>query len=366
METILIVDDDEFVLEYHNHMLSSKYLIREARSGEDALQAAQSGAVDLVLMDIQMPGMSGYEAAYKLRMAGHTMPILFFSNLNSLDERLKAYDAGGNDFIAKPVDEQELHIKVSALLKSHKARVAKPDDAEDVAVKALSALSSLGIVMGFYRDSFHCHELEHLAESVFNVTRGFGLKCSLIIRSHNTSPCFFDDGVVKNIDAALLESLHGASRIMAFGKHRAAFNWRRASLLVKNMPEDPEMAGTMRDYLAYVMDGMEQCINRVLLEQQLRQVIRQFKTQNTNIKNGIVGLIDDLETQLESLFCTLSIDNELSEEAEQQLLNMIQAARASADTKLQSGKEVERQLTQLIATLDDRAASTNSADIELF
>ncbi|KAF7783687.1 hypothetical protein PRUB_a3521 [Pseudoalteromonas rubra] len=363
METILIVDDDEFVVEYHTHMLSSHYHTEVAKDGETALKQVASCPPDLILMDIQMPRMNGYEAAYKIRLAGHTMPILFFSNLTSLEERLKAYDAGGNDFIAKPVDEQELLKKVSVLLKAHKAR---PGNAEEVAVKALSDLSSLGYVMGFYRDSFQCEDLSHLAGAVFKLTQGFGLKCSLIIRDQKTNPCFFDDGITKNIDAALLESLQGAGRIMAFGKHRAAFNWRHASLLVKNMPVHADRVGTMRDYLAYVMDGVEQCVNKVLLEQQLRQTIVQFKAQNTDIKAGIVTLIDDLEVQLDSLFSSMGIDNELSEEAEQQLITLIQAARASADTKLESGKEIEQQLASLIDILNEQPLSANSNDIELF
>ncbi|TMP30369.1 hypothetical protein CWB99_06410 [Pseudoalteromonas rubra] len=364
METILIVDDDDFVVEYHTHMLSPQYRIEVAQDGEAALELVDSRSPCLILMDIQMPRMNGYEAAYKIRLAGHTMPILFFSNLNSLQERLKAYDAGGNDFIAKPVDEQELLTKVSILLKTHKA---SSGHADEVAVKALSDLSSLGYVMGFYRDSFHCHDLTHLAQAVFKLTRGFGLKCSLIIRDQKANPCFFDDGIAKNIDAALLESLQGANRIMAFGKHRAAFNWRHASLLVKNMPADPDRAGSMRDYLAYMMDGLEQCTGKVLAEQTMKQTIQDFRAQNTDIKNGIVTLIDDMEIQLEVLFSTLSIDNDISEASEELLVNMIQTAKTAAEEKVQSGLVIEDQLTEVLDMLQEKQETASPGDdIELF
>lgn len=364
METILIVDDDDFVIEYHTHMLSSQYRVEVAQDGEAALKLVDSCLPSLILMDIQMPHMNGYEAAYKIRLAGHTMPILFFSDLSSLEERLKAYDAGGNDFIAKPVDEQELLTKVSILLKARKTGSVH---AEEVAVKALGDLSSLGFVMGFYRDSFHCHDLTYLARAVFKLTRRFGLKCSLIIRDLRTNPCFFDDGIAKNIDAALLESLQGANRIMTFGKHRAAFNWRHASLLVKNMPEDPDRAGSMRDYLAYMMDGLEQCTGKVLAEQTMKQTILDFRAQNTDIKNGIATLIDDMEIQLEVLFSTLSVDNDISEASEELLVNMIQTAKTAAEEKIKSGLVIEEQLAEVLDMLQERQEKANpDDDIELF
>lgn len=363
MRKILIVEDDDFVLEYIRSELIKLYQVECARNGNEALVAVDEFQPDLIVMDIQMPELNGYEAAKKIREQGKGMPILFLSKLNSLEERLKAYDSGGNDFISKPAFGTELIRKIDVLLAFHKEKGSH--EANQIATKALSDIACLGRVIAFYKKSYECKDFESLSQEVFSVTRHLGLKCSIVFRKEAAQHCFFNDETNKNIESAVLESLSGAARIMEFGLNRAAFNWALASLLVKNMPVDEEACGSMKDYIAYLMEGIEQCVSRIILEDDLKDTIHEFKAKNEDIKQDIVNLIDDLEGNLEDLFSSLAVNNELSGEAESALLNMIDVVRKEAEAKVMSGCVIEQRLDRMLQVNSDNDAEPDD-DIELF
>ncbi len=363
MANILIVDDDEFVLEYLTGALSEQHSIETAATGLKALEILTDFSAELIVMDIQMPDMNGYETASIIRQSDNKLPILFLSRLSSLDERLKAYDAGGSDFISKPADPEELTKKINILLASTEHQIHQ--DADEIAIKALSDLSYLGQIISFLRNSCRCRNMPHLANEIFTLTKLFGLRCSLVIRD-NDPVCFFDDEITKNIDSALLESLNGAQKIMEFGNHRAAFNWQHASLLVKNMPKDTEAAGAMRDYLAYMMDGIEQCVRKIIVESTLRRTVQQFSDQNDDIKRSIFAVVDDLEIQLEQLFNSLDINDEISSSTESRLISLINTAKNKAANKLQSGEAIEQRLNQLLSLMEQSEEDPPKPDCELF
>ena len=113
---ILIVDDESvnrMILKAF--MKDNGYKISEADSGETAMQLFERpNDIDLVLLDIMMPGMSGYEVCEKLReiYALHELPILFTTAKGRTDDILSAFEVGGNDFVDKPVDRKELNARI--------------------------------------------------------------------------------------------------------------------------------------------------------------------------------------------------------------------------------------------------------------
>lgn len=364
MYKILLVDDDDFVMEYLTNTLQQYFVLETANDGQQALEKFSTSQPDLVLMDIQMPKLNGYEAAKCIRKTNKHTPILFLSSLHSLDERLSAYDAGGDDFISKPANPNELIKKINILLETSLMNLEQKH-ASDVATKALSDLSYLGQVISFFRNSYQCNTFEQLAQVVFDVTETFGLSCSLVFRESDDNQYFFDDGLEKNIDAALLESLNGARRILEFGNYRAALNWGNCSLLVKNMPTNEVEFGAMKDYLSYLMDGIDQCAAKLVIEIQLRQAVIQFKEKSQQIKQGVVGLIDDLENDLESLFSSLNVNDELSQTTEEQLLSLLDTARSKADQKLLSGRDTEDKLGNVLVMFQAQVKQSKQ-EIELF
>ncbi len=367
MKKILLVDDDEIVLEYHLNALKDHFQLETALNGKMALDIMDSVNPDIILMDIRMPEISGYETCEILRKAGNKTPILFLSGLSSLEERMKAYDVGGNDFITKPAEPQELIKKIEILLEYSQKADSGSQDTEGIAQQAFSELSYLGLVLGFFRGSNNIQRYDQLAEALFKITKAFGLKCTLIFRPQMTGEyCFFDDSLHKNIEVALLESLSEDSRILEFGNHRAAFNWSSASLLVKNMPKDDIKCGAMRDYIAYLMDGVEQCAIKISIESRLRSAVRNFKNQNEENTLEIVKLIDDLEDRFDRVFSEAGFDDDVSLRTEEKLIRLIKSARNSADATLRSGYSTDRELDAVIKLFEPKEVQKFSQEIELF
>jgi CheY-like chemotaxis protein len=114
---ILVVDDKEVNRNLLRQMLSRKgYDVLEAAGGNEAIEAVQTQNVDIVLMDIMMPGMNGYEAAEKIKALsqGNHLPIIYITALRAEESLITALAAGGDDFISKPVNFTVLESKIKA------------------------------------------------------------------------------------------------------------------------------------------------------------------------------------------------------------------------------------------------------------
>lgn len=116
---ILAADDNETNLELLREILEDEYDVILASSGEEALQMAQSHAPDLVLLDIMMPGIDGYETCRRLRQHHITRSakILMLSAKDLTTDRLHGYSAGADDYLCKPFDHDELLAKVKVHLR---------------------------------------------------------------------------------------------------------------------------------------------------------------------------------------------------------------------------------------------------------
>ena len=117
---ILVVDDTPQNVKVLDAILTPRgYTVVAATSGAEALQKVQTEAPDLVLLDILMPGMSGYEVAQRLRAdpATRFLPIVMVTALGAQEEKVKAIEAGADDFLSKPVNQLELLARVKSLLR---------------------------------------------------------------------------------------------------------------------------------------------------------------------------------------------------------------------------------------------------------
>jgi two-component system KDP operon response regulator KdpE len=113
---ILLVDDDASVRRaLRTTLASSGYTVVEARTGEEAVDEIHAdGAVDMVLLDIKMPGIGGFEACRKIRKMSE-VPVLVISVCRTQEEKVQAFDAGADDYLVKPFGIQELLSRIHAL-----------------------------------------------------------------------------------------------------------------------------------------------------------------------------------------------------------------------------------------------------------
>jgi PleD family two-component response regulator len=124
---ILIVDDTPANLNVLSAILGKRgYRVRPAINGALALKAAQKAAPDLILLDVQMPGMDGYEVCRQLKGDAQTraIPVIFISALDDVLDKVEAFQAGGVDYITKPFQIEEVLARVENQLALHQQREA--------------------------------------------------------------------------------------------------------------------------------------------------------------------------------------------------------------------------------------------------
>jgi signal transduction histidine kinase len=117
---ILVVEDTPASLRLLTSLLGKAgYRVREAPDGELALWSARAQPPDLILLDVRMPGMDGYEVCRELKRidALRDVPVIFLSAFDDTDDKLRGFEAGGVDFIAKPYNFLEVNARVAAHLK---------------------------------------------------------------------------------------------------------------------------------------------------------------------------------------------------------------------------------------------------------
>ncbi|MHB9101182.1 MAG: EAL domain-containing protein [Sulfuricella sp.] len=118
--TILVVDDDEFNRKLLKLQLAADgHAVRTATSGEEALASVAEQLPDLVLLDIVMPGIDGFEVTHRLKADSRTrpIPIIMVTALDDHASRIKGLEAGAEEFLSKPVDRAELQVRVRNLIK---------------------------------------------------------------------------------------------------------------------------------------------------------------------------------------------------------------------------------------------------------
>ena len=121
--TVLVVDDTEANVDILVEALSDDYEVAVAMDGPSALDAVAQEPPDLVLLDIMMPGMDGYEVCSRLKADGHgELPVLFITALGDMGSKTRAFEAGGVDYITKPFEILEVKARVRTHLSLLEAR----------------------------------------------------------------------------------------------------------------------------------------------------------------------------------------------------------------------------------------------------
>ena len=118
MFKILIAEDDRELRQLFEHVLSkNSYAVTGVSNGLEALQALEDSYYDLIISDIMMPVMDGYEMVRSLREAGHHLPVLMITAKTAFDDMRQGFLSGSDDYMVKPVNVNEMVLRVGALLR---------------------------------------------------------------------------------------------------------------------------------------------------------------------------------------------------------------------------------------------------------
>ncbi len=128
--TVLIVDDESYIREFLAQILSEHFRIAFAKNGTEAVETAKSIQPDIIVLDVLMPGQNGIETCKILReqKESASIPIIMLTAVNEPEQRIKAFNAGADDYLAKPFLPEELVARIRRKLEKPPVRQAATKD----------------------------------------------------------------------------------------------------------------------------------------------------------------------------------------------------------------------------------------------
>ena len=145
MLKILIAEDDRELCQLFSHvLLKNGYTIKGVSNGQEALDAVHSDYYDLIISDIMMPVMDGYEFVRSLRDSGYTTPVLMITAKDAFDDMRLGFLSGSDDYMVKPVNVNEMVLRVGALLR----RAQMINDRRQVIGNTILECDSLSVLTG--------------------------------------------------------------------------------------------------------------------------------------------------------------------------------------------------------------------------
>lgn len=372
---LLAVDDDKLARKIISRTFDgSEITCRLAENGEQALDSAFAKVPDVILLDVEMPGINGYEVCERLRANELTknIPIIFLSGHSSLLERMQGYDAGGDDYLVKPFEAENLIAKVKVLHRYKHERdelVSQYELAKKTAMAAMTGTNELAAAMSFMEKTYCYKTYEELALGLFDVTDRLGIECTVMINIDDKVHWFSSDGVLKPIETELLEQSDKSQRFFDFGA-TTIINYSNISLLVRNMPLDNmERYGQIKDILPVLLSAANSRTNVVKMEIALLQQSKDLVQSTGRIRTRFYYLVKSMiESQQQGREVINNMNEELNmdllrmgleSEQEEYLLHRLSEAIDDAMNRIDSSSEIHETMS---AVLNDFKSTMKKQD----
>lgn len=328
--TIIYVDDDpanRLIME--DLIVDRGYRCILFETGQQCLDEAEQHHPDIILMDVMMPGMTGLETCEKLRHIEslQDVPVIFLSSNNELEDRLKGYTAGGDDYIGKPFESVEVLAKIDSSIKRKKLLNEvhqKARQSELTTSSLMTTLGEVGLVMHFLQNSSDSKSYQQLAQKIIQAHSGMGLDISIEMRINDEKLYFYTGNVEHPLEESVFSYVNSKGRLVDFNE-RTVVNYPDISILVRNMPlHDMEKYGRIKDYIAIIAEGANSKISSIKADQLLAeqyqnlltimqetsdaisQIDRDYKLQQEKSS----GIISTIAQQMESSFLHLGLTEE--------------------------------------------------------
>lgn len=115
MRVLIVEDDRQLRTSMTRGLREASHVVEQAATGEQAIALAKSGAFDVMILDVRLPGVDGLAVSRAVRAAGNRVPILMLTALDDVEQRIAGLDAGADDYLTKPFDFGELLARLRAL-----------------------------------------------------------------------------------------------------------------------------------------------------------------------------------------------------------------------------------------------------------
>ncbi|MGC1511078.1 response regulator [Ketobacter sp.] len=368
MEKVLVVDDDRLVRNVVSRYLSEQFIVETADSGESGIETASTFDPDFILLDIEMPGINGFEVCDRLKQNPDTkdIPVLIISGRTQLQERMQGYEAGAADFILKPFNPEELLAKLNVLSRFNETTHSLSERAAKASQTALTAMrgsSELGLAIQFIEATYNSKSYDSIAEKFFDVTNQLSLNCSLMFLAHNQRLFFSSGGATSPLEKEVIATIYDSGRRFCDFGSRTQINYPLVALLVKNMPlNDMESYGRYKDFLPTMLGSTDANVRSLTTEQALidqsAHLTQSFYNVKDTLQSFLTGLRANQANALEVLRGTFSEFDQripklgLEEDQEQYLLNTLDDAVQRSHGLVENEQAARTAFDKISETLD--------------
>lgn len=377
---VLLVDDDELTLQMLEATLESAFNVVCVTSGEQALARCASEAFDLVVLDVEMPGLDGYETCRRLKadFQSAEIPVIFHSAKISIDERLQGYAAGGADYLSKPFDPTELLAKISLVLANRDKQRELSGQLDEVMNAVLSTadmVGEAGVVLEYQRQLAGCTDYFHVARALFEALQRYGLDGCVRFKGRAAVLSVNARGPCSALENSILDHLQAQTegpRIRPLGAH-TGFSYGNVLLFVRDLRMDrgedmdkavSERMGRAIDNVAMLVEGAIVRVSALDTEMAARELadVRHLVNMTRNALTDISArshaqraevktIFESLNSEVESSFLHLG----LTHSQEDFLSTLLKQHMEAVMTSMGKSQEVEDFLARVILKLNQYA-----------
>ena len=368
--TILSVDDSPVNQQIVKEILEDEYNVELAFSGDECLKLAPVVAPNLILMDVSMPGIDGYETCKKIKSDSllKEIPVIFVSAKVSKDHKLKGYEAGGYDYITKPFEYNELTAKVKNVLESANEKASLQTNLQEsfnAAMQAMTYSSDLGNILRFFESSHSCKSFEQLSNAIFQTTSQLGLSCALRIDSLEKPTYVSDQNVISPLEINVFDAAIAKKKRFFHMGEKTIICFPHISLLVRNMPiENDERYGTLKDTIFTLVSGAEERVKSLILESRLdnsrESMMARFSTTLNSFKERHNHLTEDNIKAIRAMISDINaalIALDLSDFQEANIIEIIENYSAKSKAILSESFQLHESIAMLETSLDEEFKS---------
>lgn len=371
----MVVDDSPEEIHILIEELKNDYRVTAATSAELALERLKDELPDIMLLDVNMPGMNGHELCERINSNDDwkSIDVIFLSSNESTEEIMKGFDLGANDYIVKPYDPAVLKTKLQRdLERKHKNSnyIEQARNATDLVHTVMSESGKMANIINFLRESFSVSSFDHLMEITLSAFREFNLNTVIYVSSNAYKDSFSTHSLPTMLELELMSRMINIDKAFIENNSRTFVIHKNIVVLIRNMPEDQNARSSLKDNLRILLEGVDAKI-RILDELSQSSTERISNTQNAILsakqtldeihvlqeahKKEGMEILDNMVKRVEDSFFSMG----LTDHQESEIMQIMNEAINESLSHFESGLEFDERIKMVITQLS-RAATASA------
>ncbi|MFL0795916.1 MAG: response regulator [Cellvibrionaceae bacterium] len=358
---LLIIEDEMDFVENIIDFFGEDYEIQSSGNGENGKQKIDQWRPDIILQDLYLPDIKGYDVCrYARDLDFNYRPVVvFISGADSVEEQLATYDAGGDDFLQKPVKLKALALKLEIFSKLYQERMdlmQREANSRDMAFSSMTEASQYGQLLQYFKSLNTASSFNEVGEETVSYLSSLDLESVVELNHLDMGGEFehFSSHPISPMEYNVLNVTRTGERLIHFGT-RTVVNGQNCSILVKNMPVGDEVLyGRLADILAALIEALDACVWGLVRMGRLDQVVSTFKSfisgpyrEMKSNENLMFDTVDKICSEIQGSFHYLGLE----QEQEEFLSNLAASTRETTDNIRDQMNENDDYFEQLLRDL---------------